>query len=732
MNQMDLKIGAVGFAFWILAETAAYAATLEVGADATYTTIQDAVDAAVDGDTLVLAAEEFSEKVVVSGINLTIVGAGQTETIVDTDGESAAWSVYGGALEVQDVGFVGNGGDSGGAIYATNGSLLTFLSCIFEENDATNGGAIYLDGGATMAASGSYFWSNYAEESGGAVYATGVGDSLSFDECEFDDNTAGTLSGAAIYVETEVDLDVSNSTFSDGYAYYYGGAIAATDLVNVNITDSIFQDNFSRSSGGAIFFYYPYGVLNISGSIFSANETQWGHGAGIYAYYYADLTMSDSIFEGNQTTYNGGGVYHYYGALTVTDVLFDGNSADAGPGGGLYTYYPGQPEKGLVSITGVQFWNNHAYMEGGGLHLRSAQTETILDDLDFVGNTSDSYGGGAYVMGPYDLTVTHSRFASNSAMYGGAVYEQSSAGGADYDNWTNNLFVDNWASECGAICLISGEKVKFINNTFAGNGAIDDAGVLGLYDVTLDFINNIVSSTWGGEAIVSYDINTAFYIDVSYNAWWDSVDGLVGGELYDDEFSDFEGNVFVDPDFATWSTDSDPDNDSFVLDRDSPLIDAGDPIWLDPDESPSDIGAYGGPAANNDDLDADGYTPLTGDCDDADASAHPGATDTWYDGVNSDCESGSDYDVDGDGEDAEIGGGIDCDDQDASIVTDCSDGPEADGGDTGEESVAPGTKQGCGCASARPTFRWWWMTLLVIVVGRRYSRTPGRASTPGK
>ena len=69
---------------------------------------------------------------------------------------------------------------------------------------------------------------------------------------------------------------------------------------------------------------------------------------------------------------------------------------------------------------------------------------------------------------------------------------------------------------------------------------------------------------------------------------------------------------------------------------DSPLIDVVDPTILDPDGSPSDIGAYGGPGAATWDLDWDGYFEwwLPGpyepaaspdmDCDDGDETVYPG------------------------------------------------------------------------------------------------------------
>ena len=72
---------------------------------------------------------------------------------------------------------------------------------------------------------------------------------------------------------------------------------------------------------------------------------------------------------------------------------------------------------------------------------------------------------------------------------------------------------------------------------------------------------------------------------------------------------------------------------------DSDSIDVGDPELRDPDGSRSDIGAWGGPGADDWDLDEDGYPswwqpgtydsteypPLGLDCDDDDRGVRPGA-----------------------------------------------------------------------------------------------------------
>ena len=97
------------------------------------------------------------------------------------------------------------------------------------------------------------------------------------------------------------------------------------------------------------------------------------------------------------------------------------------------------------------------------------------------------------------------------------------------------------------------------------------------------------------------------------------------------------GNISVDPQHLD-TTSADPLDWDLHLSPSSPLIDAGSPALLDPDGSPSDIGAWGGPDADLWDLDGDGYPswwqpgpydyatyPAQGwDCDDLDPDVIPG------------------------------------------------------------------------------------------------------------
>ena len=67
-----------------------------------FTTIQSAVDAASDGDTIELGAETFYENVVVpDGLHCTIRGAGKAETVVDGGGVARVFHASGGLVALQ-------------------------------------------------------------------------------------------------------------------------------------------------------------------------------------------------------------------------------------------------------------------------------------------------------------------------------------------------------------------------------------------------------------------------------------------------------------------------------------------------------------------------------------------------------------------------------------------------------------------------------------------------------
>lgn len=139
----------------------------------------------------------------------------------------------------------------------------------------------------------------------------------------------------------------------------------------------------------------------------------------------------------------------------------------------------------------------------------------------------------------------------------------------------NNLIVNK--TEDG-VYIDSSSQVEVINNTIGYH----DNGV-GLHDQSLAVAkNNIVFKNKRG-----FDCWDSQYTVLDYDDTWDNDDNHSG--CANDKEGPYE--IDADPKFVNEVAGN------FHLQADSPARDAGDPSIKDPDDSPSDMGAYGGPGA---------------------------------------------------------------------------------------------------------------------------------------
>jgi len=166
---------------------AAEAATLHVRPDGTgdYPTIQAAVDAATDGDIVVLADGVFrgdgnrDVQVYYKDIEIRSESGDPTRTVIDCEG-GAGISRRALRFQFSEVVFQGigvTGGDTGlafGGAAAVVGGLLTFRDCVFWRNRAGAGGAIAVETWTTVSIESCTFFENEAtyQEGGSALWLT--------------------------------------------------------------------------------------------------------------------------------------------------------------------------------------------------------------------------------------------------------------------------------------------------------------------------------------------------------------------------------------------------------------------------------------------------------------------------------------------------------------------------------------------------------------------------------
>ncbi len=205
---------------------------------------------------------------------------------------------------------------AGGAIGAQNGSVHV-TGGRFESNQATGGGwggAIY-NVGPTLTISGTQFYSNTAETTGGAV-ASNNSASTTITGAFFSGNSSGGDGGA---LRAFAPTHIAASQFQYNTAHTVGGGVMASSDLYLNGTDFI-QNTAVISSGGAV---YGVGLIDMSRGLFQDNSSA-ADGGAIYAK--GQLNLERTQFLANQAN-SGGAIFQDGGGGTIVNTLFARNHA---------------------------------------------------------------------------------------------------------------------------------------------------------------------------------------------------------------------------------------------------------------------------------------------------------------------------------------------------------------------------------------------------------------------
>ena len=409
-------------------------------------------------------------------------------------------------------------------------------------------------------------------------------------------------------------LSIVDSVFA-GVTGSDGGAVAAIWVTELSITGTHFVGNDATGHGGALFTYAIDGPVTLESNRFELNGAT--DGGAIAAHWYHQMVIEDCTFDDNFATGRGGAMTHWYNSdATIINSRFTSNSA--GGDAGAISAYGGTRDDWSLTVLDSLFEGSVSGGNGGAIDASWMQTVDI-QGTTFSGGTSTGSGAGlrTYAIGTLDV--------GNSVFWGGV--SQNRGGGLETE-WNsvetvrNTLFGGNEAALGGGIARYAGYDSELTNNTFVDNVATSWGGAAYLEWSYGRFTNNLVVGSEGTGLYVAeaYSLgNTTF----GWNGWYEN--DIHGGGFGHPGAAD----VLADPLFLA--------ADDYRLHLTSPLRDAGDPDFLDPDGTVSDIGAWGGPGAANGDLDLDGLAYFE-DCDDSD----PGLSEpvAWYDDVDGDGYAG--------------------------------------------------------------------------------------------
>jgi len=495
--------------------TTLYVDAVDSGA---YSSIMAAVEAAAEGDTILLADGVYTAEgnididfgklnlvlrsesgnpdscvirgsSLVSGRGLIIAGNQDERTVIEgitftrfyfNDSyfaEGAAVMIFAAAPVFRNCVFQGNVTESGGAVHTYN-AAASFMTCIFKDNHAA------LEMGEIN------------DKGGGAVFS--VGSTNLFRSCEFIGNrcTGG------------------NRNFGVG-----GGAIRLVEDRS-EFLGCRFIGNSSENAGGAV--RGDGGVLSISASVFLNNRSESTAGALILNE--VSLNMAHCDFDSNRAEFFGAVVIGAASSSIVERCRFRGNST-GGVAGALGVAGP-------VRLLNCEFIHNDGG-DGGAISFTNGSGQAVTDCL-FIGNTATSKGGAANCDYGAQITFRRCIFAGNDAGWrGGALY-------------------------------LSQSDVTVVECTFSGNAAPDGAAIRaeasGGNQASLERCIIVASR---GDMAVACESGT---VDVDCSDLWGNSGGDFSGGIA--HHAGVGGNIVLDPRFRA------PEQLDFRLLMDSPCTDA--------------------------------------------------------------------------------------------------------------------------------------------------------------
>jgi predicted outer membrane repeat protein len=393
-------------------------------------TIQAGIDAASDGDTVLVACDTYYEHGITMKSGVTLRSEAGEPSCVTIDATGPTDRVFS-IMDVQSCVIAGvtvtGGNVMNGAGARAVGASVTFEDCVFTGNSATRGGGLYCED-AVVTLLGCTFAGNAATTIGGGVHLDSSAAEVT--DCVFDGNAAGQGGGLAHYIG--VSLTVAGSTFRENTADAAGGG-----------------------GGGA---YLEHGWGQFIDCVFEANDGG-ERGGGVRTYDLVQLTLSDCTFTGNAAEY-GGGIRMDIPALTMLHRC-DFVSNTAVDGAGVYSFH----DPGVV-IQECTFTGNAAADGGGAATLNDANCDVVDSTFD---HNAAARGAAVAAYDDSDVEVVGSTIVLNGQAGGarrdGAVYVE----GGSVADILDSIVAFNTAGEA-VVCEAGGSATLTCSLVYGNSG----------------------------------------------------------------------------------------------------------------------------------------------------------------------------------------------------------------------------------------------------------------------
>ncbi|MHC4945988.1 MAG: right-handed parallel beta-helix repeat-containing protein, partial [Planctomycetota bacterium] len=449
--------------------------TIHVPAD--YLTIQEAIDAAVDGDTVLVAPGTYVENIEFLGKAITVKSSdGPDVTIID-----------GGNPSNPDIGSVVRFMKQEGPRTVLAGFTVTNGKGMYIEYSSGKWG--YFGGGIYCKSAGptikdNIIRRNFADGSGGGIYSKSdspiiIGNLITQNASHDGSGIACCNSDATIRENT-----ITDNAWLQGGNTYGGGILCAYS--DAEITYNNITGNAAGYRGGGIYVGYYNPV--IANNTISNNVS--GTGGGIYCSSASPIVTDNEIK--NNTAQFGGAIYSNFSNFTLTNNIIEGNTGLMGTGG----------VKGKGNLINNVIRDNSANGHIGGVYWESG----IVSDNIIINNSADKENAGG--LRCFSSMVTGNIIANNWA--------KNNGGGVECNNncvLINNLIHGNTAGNKGGGILRKNSSTTIVNNVIAQNSAGNYGGALhSTNKATTTIVNTIL---WNNYAATGPEVSLVGSSDLS-------------------------------------------------------------------------------------------------------------------------------------------------------------------------------------------------------------------------
>jgi len=455
----------------------ASAATWNVPAD--YVTVQAAIDAATDGDTVVVAPGTWVENLDFLGKNLVVRSSdGPEVTILDGSGAVAPVVLF-------------QSGEGRAAVLegftVTNGSGLC-IDVPGEGETAFGGGIAILEASPTIR--GNVIRDNSlvpcidSDAGGGGIGIFG--------------DAGSPLDTAPLVESNEIRGNVASTERVSLYSW--GGGIfawhSAPEILSNEIRDNVSgQEEFSGGYGGGVYIWG--GEAFVRSNVFLSNRADWGSALWLRSVEAGRVELNeirdhvgrtavetryvneDLVIKRNRVTQNLARGFSFVASsphVINNEISFNGNltggsgirvwnsasyppvqirknsivgNTTTGDGGGIAI------DDGEVVCVNNVIADNHADRNGGGIWLFDGASGTFTNNT-IVGNTAGANGGGHFGTPETFSTIANCIFWNNDAPFGPQIF----GGGTQWDvsycdvmgwsEWNGNFSADPLFVDLGA------------------------------------------------------------------------------------------------------------------------------------------------------------------------------------------------------------------------------------------------------------------------------------------